>query len=142
MEEWMACKHGQDGLPHRNSCRVDKVPEIIPPLSSTFSSVFFITTCEQIEPDMVKNRTDSDPDWDDEDWSEDEDYGLDNQSTTTDCTHCGAEIYDDAPRCPICGEYQVGDRSLTAWQGRPLWWKLGGLIGIIAVIFGMLSFCL
>ncbi len=78
---------------------------------------------------------DSDPDWDD-----DEDYGPDDQSTTTDCIQCGCEIYDDAARCPLCGEYQVGDRTLTAWQGRPFWWKLGGLLGILAVLLTLLVF--
>lgn len=90
---------------------------------------------------MARYQTDDDPHWDDEDWDAGEVYGTEDQSTTTECIHCGAEIYDDAPRCPICGEYQVGSRSLTAWEGRPLWWKLGGLIGILAVILGILSFC-
>ena len=90
---------------------------------------------------MARYQTFEDPDWDDEDWSGGEDFGADDESTTTECTHCGADIYDDSPRCPICGEYQVGSRSLTAWQGRPLWWKLGGLLGIFAVIFGILWFC-
>ena len=90
---------------------------------------------------MARYQTDDAPDWDDEDWDSGEVYGTEDQSTTTECIHCGAEIYDDAPRCPICGEYQVGSRSLTAWEGRPLWWKLGGLIGILAVILGILSFC-
>lgn len=80
---------------------------------------------------------DSDPNWDD-----DEDDNFDDESTTTDCMKCGCEIYDDASRCPLCGEYQVGDRSLTAWAGRPFWWKLGGLLGIVAVLMGLLLFCL
>jgi hypothetical protein len=74
-----------------------------------------------------------------EEWDDDGDDGPDDQSSTTDCMKCGGEIYDDASRCPWCGEYQVGDRSLTAWEGRPLWWKVGGLIGIIAVVLGLLS---
>ena len=76
----------------------------------------------------------------DSDWDDDENYGPEGESATTDCIHCGGEIYDDAPRCPLCGEYQVGDRSLTAWEGRPLWWKLGGLLGIVAVLISLLLF--
>lgn len=90
---------------------------------------------------MARDQTFEDPDWDDEDWDEGEDFGTDDESTTTECIHCGADIYDDSPRCPICGEYQVGSRSLTAWEGRPMWWKLGGLLGIFAAIIGMLWFC-
>lgn len=78
---------------------------------------------------------DSDPEWNDDD------FGPDDQSTTTDCIKCGCEIYDDAARCPLCGEYQVGDRTHSAWEGRPVWWKLGGLLGIIAVLFALLAFC-
>lgn len=77
---------------------------------------------------------DSDPEWDD-------DSGPEDESTTTECIKCGCEIYDDASRCPLCGEYQVGDRTLTAWEGRPFWWKLGGLLGIVAVLFSLLAFC-
>ncbi len=90
---------------------------------------------------MANYQTDDDSEWDDEDWNEDHGDDLDGQSHTTECIHCQAEIYDDSPMCPICGEYQVGSRSLTAWQGRPLWWKLGGLLGIFSVIFGILWFC-
>ena len=85
---------------------------------------------------MPRYTSRSAEEWDDD---EDEDYGPDDQSSTTDCIKCGGEIYDDASRCPLCGEYQVGARSLTAWEGRPLWWKVGGLIGIIAFLFALLS---
>ena len=97
---------------------------------------------------MPRNGRYSDSGWDDEgDDSDDEydpvdEYGPDDPSSTTGCIQCGCEIYDDASRCPLCGEYQVGDRSLTAWEGRPLWWKVGGLLGIIAVLFGLLGFWL
>ncbi len=77
---------------------------------------------------------DSDPEWDD-------DSGPEDESTTTECIQCGGEIYDDASRCPLCGEYQVGDRSRSAWEGRPFWWKLGGLLGIVAVLLSLLAFC-
>lgn len=75
---------------------------------------------------------DNDSDWDDED------HSPEYESTTTDCIKCGCEIYDDASRCPLCGEYQVGDRTLTAWEGRPFWWKLGGLLGILAVLLSLM----
>ena len=82
----------------------------------------------------------SDSESDADDWDE-EDFAPDDESTTTECMKCGCEIYDDASRFPLCGEYQVGNRTLTAWQGRPLWWKIGGLLGILAVMFTLLAFC-
>lgn len=91
---------------------------------------------------MPRDQRWSSPDEDDSsEWDDDEDDGPEHESATTDCIHCGGEIYDDASRCPLCGEYQVGDRSLTAWEGRPFWWKLGGLLGIVAVLLSLLLFC-
>ena len=94
---------------------------------------------------MPRDQRWSDPDWDaDSEWDDDEtddDFGPDDPSTTTDCIQCGCEIYDDAVQCPLCGEYQIGDRSRSAWDGRPLWWKLGGVLGIIAMLIGLLVFC-
>ena len=94
---------------------------------------------------MPRHQNHSEPDWNTEDDSWDEELdgdGPDDQTTTTACLRCGAEIYDDTSRCPICGEYQVGERTLTAWEGRPLWWRLGGLLGIIAVLYALLAVCL
>lgn len=79
--------------------------------------------------------SDSDSDqWDDES----DDYGPDDESTTTECIKCGCDIYDDAARCPLCGEYQVGERTHTIWKGRPLWWIMLALIGICSVICALL----
>ncbi len=92
---------------------------------------------------MTRHARWDDPDEDSEEWNDsvDEDFGDADPSTTTDCIQCGGEIYDDASRCPLCGEYQVGERSLSAWEGRPFWWKLGGLLGIMAVLFTLLAVC-
>ena len=90
---------------------------------------------------MPRDQRWSSPEEDsDSEWDDDENYDPEDESAITDCIHCGGEIYDDASRCPLCGEYQVGDRSLTAWEGRPLWWKLGGLLGIVAVLISLLLF--
>ena len=89
---------------------------------------------------MPRDANWSDLESDADDWDED-DFAPAGESTTTECMKCGCEIYDDASRCPLCGEYQVGNRTLTAWQGRPLWWKIGGLLGILAVMFALLAFC-
>ena len=81
-------------------------------------------------------------DWSDDDqWDDEGDFGPEDQATTTECTQCGCEIYDDAVMCPLCGEYQNRSRTGTAWEGRPWWWKVGGLIGILAVLYGMMVYC-
>ena len=34
--------------------------------------------------------------------------------------------------CPVCGTYITADNSI--WSGRPGWWILLGLLGILAVV--------
>lgn len=74
-----------------------------------------------------------------EDWEyPDEDpVGEDDETVLIDCPRCGAEIYEDAVQCPICGEYVT--RGSQAWTGRPNWWIALGLLGIIAVIVTLLN---
>lgn len=79
--------------------------------------------------------------WDDVDDDEypDEDEG-DDASETRPCPHCGEEIYEEAEQCSVCGEYVTfPSRGLSE---RPLWWTLLGLIGIAAVIYGLVSWAL
>jgi len=52
------------------------------------------------------------------------------------CPACGAEIYEESEQCPKCGEYVT--QSTRAWDGKPVWWLLLGLAGIIAVIWAFL----
>jgi hypothetical protein len=52
---------------------------------------------------------------------------------------CGMDVYEDAEECPLCGEFftrQTGE----AWRGKPTWWIVLGLVGIIAVIMMLLPF--
>jgi hypothetical protein len=72
-------------------------------------------------------------DLEDEDWDDGPD---DAESSVAECPKCGADIYEDAVRCPICGDYVT--RSTSPWPGRPMWWRLLGLAGVIAVIAGIL----
>jgi len=70
-----------------------------------------------------------DTDWDDtEEWPDESDDEVDVRP----CPACGVEIYEEAERCPSCGEYVVWSNS--AFTGKPKWWVILGLIGIVAVI--------
>ena len=74
-----------------------------------------------------------DDEWDEgeygDGWSDDDPVDL------IECSSCGSEIYEEAQQCPICGEYVArAVRSGTAWEGRPVWWVVLGLIGIFATI--------
>ncbi len=81
----------------------------------------------------------SDTEWFDEpdDELDDSEYpdedDLDDELTeTVPCPQCGAEVYEDTVRCPVCGAYVTFDNSI--WSGRPGWWILLGLLGILAVL--------
>jgi hypothetical protein len=75
----------------------------------------------------------------DDTWNDDAVDAWDNESDddaseTVDCPHCGAEVYEDALRCPSCGEFISHSTSLFA--GRPWWWIALGIAGVVAVILG------
>ncbi|MCH2181573.1 MAG: zinc-ribbon domain-containing protein [Mariniblastus sp.] len=50
------------------------------------------------------------------------------------CPACGAEIYDDVPMCPQCGEYIV-DSGRPFWSNKPRWlFRLAVILVILAAI--------
>jgi RNA polymerase subunit RPABC4/transcription elongation factor Spt4 len=72
--------------------------------------------------------SDDNSDWELPDHGDDEE----DESLTVACPACGADVYEDAEQCPVCGEYVT--HSTRAWDGKPLWWIILGVAGIIAVI--------
>lgn len=64
---------------------------------------------------------------DEHDWDDD-----DSEAETVPCPACGAEIYEEAQQCPVCGEYAVHNSSLLA--GKPGWYVLLAVLGVIATI--------
>ena len=56
----------------------------------------------------------------------------DDRTETVSCPECGAEVYEDAVRCPACGNYITHPTSV--WHGRPGWWIVLGLLGVVALI--------
>ena len=47
------------------------------------------------------------------------------------CSRCGRQVYRDALQCPACGEYVAQE---SAFSGKPWWWIVLGLAGVLAVI--------
>ena len=58
----------------------------------------------------------------------------DDETPTVVCPECGAEVYEDAPRCPACGNYITSPAAASFWQNRPRWWIVLGILGIVATI--------
>ncbi|MGH7130049.1 MAG: zinc ribbon domain-containing protein [Planctomycetaceae bacterium] len=74
-----------------------------------------------------------DDDSDLDDWPDSDDE--DAESLTVDCSNCGAAVYEDAVRCPVCGEYVAW--SASGWSDRPGWFVLLGIAGLIATIIAL-----
>ena len=78
--------------------------------------------------------------WSDDELSEDEypdgddDFDRDGVDTLP-CPECGAEVYEEAEQCPVCGKYITFDTS--PWQGKTTAWIVLGLLGIVAVIWAL-----
>jgi hypothetical protein len=65
----------------------------------------------------------------------DEDDPDEESTPTVSCAHCGAEVFEDAFQCPVCGAYLTGGSADShLWSGRPGWWIVLGLLGILAVV--------
>lgn len=61
----------------------------------------------------------------------------DDNLETEPCPNCGREIYEDAEQCPYCGEYII--RSSNPLSGRPTWWIVLGILGLLAfILFALL----
>lgn len=66
-------------------------------------------------------------------YADEEDVEDDDDSTELlACPECGADVYEEAQRCPSCGNYIVHDSNV--WSGRPAWWIVLGLLGIVMTI--------
>lgn len=78
----------------------------------------------------------NDRNWEDDweaDWEDDESPDDADDYGTIECPHCGEEMFEDAPQCSACGQYLVR-KTGEFWNGKPLWYVLLALLGIIAVI--------
>lgn len=75
-----------------------------------------------------------DSDFEEDDYDTDDDY----ESETVPCSHCGADVYEDAVSCPVCGEYQGANTH--PFSDRPRWWITLGVLGTIATILSLIFF--
>jgi len=78
-----------------------------------------------------------DDDWIDEGPSAEdlEEFGQDTALTTISCPNCGVEIYDDSEWCPACNQYITREKS--EWVGKPLWWIVLAIAGVVALIWAL-----
>lgn len=88
--------------------------------------------------DWGEGLSDDADSWDDDDEFDGSDFDSsdDGDSRTIECRMCGCDVYEDAPQCPVCGEWI--EHTPRIWAGRPWWWVWLGMLGIIAVIWSLL----
>lgn len=72
-----------------------------------------------------------DEDWDG-DYDDEENLSDEFETSTIACSNCGADVYEEAVSCPLCGEY-VGVKT-HPFHDRPQWWISLGIVGILATI--------
>ena len=67
-------------------------------------------------------------------WDEDyENDWDDDQTYTVACPNCGHDVYEDAEKCPHCGEYIVA--TAGPFASKPVWFqKLMFVIAILTLI--------
>ncbi len=92
------------------------------------------------DPDKSWDDDEDSPDDFDEDFedSDDEDFGnddSDDDSEVLPCPSCGFTVYEDSPWCPSCGQYVTFPSGAAGvWSGRPAWWILLGILGVVATL--------
>ena len=70
----------------------------------------------------------------DDPWDRDEPDDNDGPDTLP-CPACGADIYDDSERCPVCGEYVV---MRTGSGPRRTWWWIALGLALLAMLLFVL----
>lgn len=70
------------------------------------------------------------PEWDNDPYD-------DGEAELIPCPECGADIYEEAEQCTVCGWYVIHSASPLA--GRPTWFVVIGVLGVLAVILSLLN---
>lgn len=81
---------------------------------------------------MSDRREFADDDLDDDEYPDDDYTDDDDEADTRECPRCGADNYEDALQCTLCGHYLSSETGV--WSGRSWWWMALGALGIIATI--------
>jgi len=55
----------------------------------------------------------------------------DDASVAVPCPNCGQDVYEDADRCPYCGEYITASTSAR----RPTWLIIAAILALLGVLF-------
>jgi predicted RNA-binding Zn-ribbon protein involved in translation (DUF1610 family) len=62
------------------------------------------------------------------------DDAFDEENLTETCPSCGMEIYEDAVRCPHCGDYITFSSTGYLWSKCSGWWMALAILGILATL--------
>jgi hypothetical protein len=86
---------------------------------------------------MTETQSDdwSDDDYDDRDPLADDHDDDDESLELVSCPECGADIYEEAEQCPVCGSYVI--HQSNPWTGKPTWWVVLGFLGIVATLVAL-----
>jgi predicted nucleic acid-binding Zn ribbon protein len=68
-----------------------------------------------------------------EDWEDPEEADDDEDDQTVACPFCQRPVYEDAERCPGCGQY-LSAEDLAQPRRKPWWLVVGALICLVMVL--------
>jgi endogenous inhibitor of DNA gyrase (YacG/DUF329 family) len=75
--------------------------------------------------------------YDDEADRDDREYpGPEDDDETVPCPYCGAEVYEDAERCPHCESYISREDA----PARKPWWIAWGVFVCLLIVLGWIFF--
>ena len=74
--------------------------------------------------------------WDDDSGEDFEPYD-DGPGEELPCPSCGEPVYEEADRCPHCGDYITPGRG-PATRNLPRWMLVLGVIGVIGTVLALL----
>lgn len=82
--------------------------------------------------------------WEDEsnEWYDDdadENGDEDEEEPTITCPYCRAEVWEEAPQCPRCGEYLSLEDRQARHQWQPRWIVLTAALLLLLIFLGYLS---
>jgi hypothetical protein len=91
----------------------------------------------QVADDDEEDDDLSDPDASDMDPDdEDEDYSVNSETSTDTCPHCGAQVYEDAEQCPVCGQYITDENAPRT--SHPRWVVWTAVVLLVPLIYALL----
>jgi len=96
---------------------------------------YHVADDDEEDDDLDYDASDLTPGDDDDD----EDYSVNSESSTDPCPHCGAQVYEDAEQCPLCGQYITDEE--TPRTSQPRWVVWTAIVILVPLTYVLVRWC-